>query len=104
LRSVDYRRVYERGFRVPGPYFLAFCLVRPDDAGPRIGITVPRALGKAVVRNRIKRRIRESARRQLKRLGPQWDVVFNPRRSALDAPAGDLEREVEKVFARCRAS
>ena len=90
--------------RIRSAYFLAFCLEREEETGPRIGLTVPRALGKAVVRNRIKRRMREAVRHQLSMLGPQWDVVLNPRKSVLEAPMPDLEREVDRVFERCKAS
>jgi ribonuclease P protein component len=56
------------------------------------------------VRNRIKRRLREAVRLQLDRLNPQWSIVFNPRRKALDAPTSDLQREVERLFLRCNGS
>jgi ribonuclease P protein component len=65
---------------------------------------VPRAVGKAVVRNRIRRRFREAVRLQLDRLSPQWSIVINPRRKALDAPMPDLFREVERLFRRCNGS
>ena len=65
---------------------------------------MPRALGKAVVRNRIKRRVREAVRFHLDRLKPQWSIVINPRRKALDAPLPDLQREVERLFLRCNGS
>jgi len=103
LLSSDYRRVYEEGFRVSGPYFAAFCLRRPEVHGPRIGLTVSRALGKSVVRNRLKRRIREAVRRRLFQLEAHWEIVFNPRRAALTAAFQDLEREVERLFSRCRS-
>jgi ribonuclease P protein component len=90
--------------RVPTAYFLAFCLRRNEETGPRVGLTAPRALGNAVVRNRIKRRMREAVRQRLWSLGPQWDVVFNPRSSVLDAPMPELLREVDKVFRRCKVS
>ena len=67
-------------------------------------MTVPRSVGKAVVRNRIKRRMREAVRVRLRSLAPRWDVVFNPRKSVLDAPMPNLEREVDWVFRRCKAS
>ncbi len=74
------------------------------DGGPRIGFTVPRALGGAVVRNRIKRRVREAVRLRLHQLSPQWSIVINPRRKAMDAPFPDLEREIERLFLRCNES
>jgi ribonuclease P protein component len=61
-------------------------------------------VGKAVVRNRIRRRLREVIRLRLDRLNPQWSIVFNPRRKAFDAPISELEREVEKLFLRCNGS
>jgi len=90
--------------RIPGACFLAFCLDRKTPEGPRVGFTVPRSVGKAVERNRIKRRMREAVRLQLWKLGPRWDIVFNARRAVLEAPFKDLEREVDRVFRRCNAS
>jgi ribonuclease P protein component len=63
---------------------------------------VPRALGGAVTRNRLKRRLREAVRLQLSSLGPEWDIVFNPRRAGLVAPPADLAREVDRLFKRCK--
>jgi len=104
LRSADFRRVYDEGARYSGPFFAAFYARRPECEGPKIGFTVPRALGKAVVRNRIKRRVREAVRLRLEQLNPQCEIVINPRRRVLDAPFPELEREVEKLFLRCGGS
>ena len=84
--------------------FAAFCVRETQGEGPHIGFTCPRALGKAVVRNRIKRRVREAVRLQLDRLSPQWSIVINPRRKALDAPVAELQREIERLFLRCNGS
>src|SRR5581483_6915571 len=101
LRSADFRVVYDKGTRVTCPIFAAFCLERPDRAGVRIGLTVPRAIGKAVIRNRIKRRIREAFRMHREEFGPQWDIVLNPRRAALTVPFEEIERGLGKVIAKC---
>jgi ribonuclease P protein component len=104
LRSQDFRRVYDHGARHQSPLFAAFCVREPSPGGPRIGFTVPRALGNAVVRNRIKRRFREAVRACLDGLTSPWSIVINPRRKAFDAPMPELCREVEKLFARCDGS
>jgi len=104
LRSTDFRRVYDQGSRFSCSLFAAFCLRGDGAGGPRIGFTVPRALGKAVVRNRIKRRVREAVRLRLDRLNSSWSIVINPRSKSLDAPAAELAREVERLFQRCNGS
>jgi ribonuclease P protein component len=82
-------------------YFAAFCLRMEANAPSRFGFTVPKALGKAVVRNRLRRRLREAVRTQMPLLSSNWAVVFNPRRTVLEAPFEDLCREVGRIFARC---
>ena len=86
-------------------YFAAFCLRLPGEPVPsRFGFTVPKALGKAVQRNRLRRRMREAVRSQFDRLPANWAIVFNPRRSALEASFEDLCREVGRLLARCKES
>jgi ribonuclease P protein component len=104
LRSQDFRRVYDSGSKYACSLFAAFCVREAEADGPHIGFTVPRAIGKAVVRNRIRRRVREAVRHHLDRLNPQWSIVLNPRRKAFDAPMPELRREIEKLFLRCNGS
>ena len=106
LRTADYRKVYDNGFRLSGPLFAAFCLSRTGEAsatGPRLGLTVPRAVGKAVIRNRIKRRLREAFRLHYNELSPQWDIVLNPRRAVVDATFEEIQRALGKVIERCNS-
>jgi len=102
LRSADFRAVYDHGFRVTSPFFAAFCRQREGEGdSARLGLTVPRAIGGAVVRNRIKRRLREIFRANRTQIAPCWDIVVNPRRAALDAPFTDLTRAFGKVIEKC---
>lgn len=69
--------------------------------GVRIGFTVPRALGDAVKRNRIRRRTREAVRHNYGLLstsrGP-LDVVINPKKSVLKVDFGTLSQEIARAF------
>ena len=105
----DFQRVYGASRKRFGKQMSYFFLLRPPvqpgdparDAGPggpRIGLTVGKAMGKAVDRNRIKRRMREAVRRQLPLLHSPVDVVLHPRRSVIDVDFATLEREVASVF------
>ena len=102
LRAADFRRAYNQGRRFTGRFFAAFCLRVEGADGPRFGFTVPRAFGKAVVRNRAKRRLREALRVRLPEVAPEWDIVINPRRPAIAAPVEELRREVDRLVAQCR--
>src|ERR1700682_1048867 len=103
LKSADFRKVYAEGARISGPCFAAFCLEvqRPDGEGPRLGFTVPRAFGRAVSRNRVKRRLRDALRRRLSEIDPRWDVVINPRRLALNASPQDIQQSLDRLISQC---
>jgi ribonuclease P protein component len=77
-----------------------FYLRRMDDEvnGARVGFTVSKALGGAVQRNRIRRRLREAVRLGNFSAGVAVDVVINPKRSALTADFNDLQGEIAKGF------
>jgi ribonuclease P protein component len=103
-RRPEFLRVYEKGFRTSSPYFAAVCLKVEGQAGPRVGFATPRKLGGSVVRNRLRRRLREAVRLNLERLAPEWMVVVQARGTAMEAPFEDLKREIEKLFSRCARS
>jgi ribonuclease P protein component len=97
--------VYDEGSRFSCPYFAAFCLKKVgQENGPKIGFTVTKALGKAVIRNRMKRRLREAVRLQLADLPPAWMIVMNGRRALLDGEFTAIQREVGRLFAQCANS
>lgn len=98
LHRADYRRIYDEGQKFAGPLFAAF--YRRSEAGgvARVGFTTPKALGPAVARNRIKRRLREAVRVQLPEVATGWEIVLNPRRAVLDAEFPRLEAEISRLF------
>jgi ribonuclease P protein component len=106
-KHADYQRVYRSSRKQFGRQMSYFFTVRDLDGslskGPRVGLTVGKVMGKAVDRNRIKRRMREAVRRNLPvLLGLPVDVVLHPRRSVIDLDFAVLEREVGQVFEAVR--
>ncbi len=108
-KHADYQLVYKAGRKQFGKQLAYFHAPRPADrrsatTGPRIGLTVPKALGKAVDRNRIKRRLREAVRAALPLLTSPVDVILHPRRSVIDLDFVQLKREVATVFRSIQAA
>jgi ribonuclease P protein component len=69
-----------------------------QQSGARVGFTVGRAMGGAVDRNRIKRRLREAARSKWQRLEAAVDVVVNPKKSALRADFREITQDMGRAF------
>jgi ribonuclease P protein component len=102
-KHADYQLVYKAGRKQFSKQIAYFHAMRPaerrsDTPGPRIGLTVPKALGNAVERNRIKRRLREAVRHKLDLIAAPVDVILHPRRSVIDLEFAQLEREVAQIF------
>jgi ribonuclease P protein component len=98
-KHADYQRVYRDGRRRSAGLLTYFSAPRVDaGAGPRVGFTTPRALGKAVDRNRIRRRTREAVRLHIAELTADVDLVLHPRRTVLTAEFAAIEREILRVF------
>ena len=64
----------------------------------RYGFVTSKRLGKAVVRNRVRRRLRECVRSLAAR--PGWDVVVSARARAADADFHQLRKAVVSLFVR----
>jgi len=72
-------------------------------AGPRVGLTAGKVLGKAHERNRIKRRMREALRRHVDLLPVGFDLILHPRRIVLAMEFGKLEAEIVRILHQARA-
>jgi ribonuclease P protein component len=100
LRHADFERVYKQGRRHFSASMTVFYWPRPDDkvSGLRIGFTVSRALGGAVQRNRMKRRLREAVRMTWPVVKTDADVVINPKKSLLTVDFAAIVNEVSRAF------
>ena len=103
LKHADFERVYKQGRRHFAAHVTVFYLARSGEesggvVGNRVGFTVSKALGGAVQRNRMKRRLRETVRLQGISDSVNADIVINPKRSLLMADFSELRNEIAKAF------
>jgi ribonuclease P protein component len=102
LRHADFERVYKQGKRHFSASLTAFYWFRRTETaaaqGLRVGFTVSRALGGAVQRNRMKRRLREAVRLSRPASAPDVDVVINPKKALLTVEFQALLNEVQRAF------
>lgn len=96
-RSKDFRRVQGKGRRLRAGQLLCLWLAGQGDES-RVGLTVSKKVGNAVVRNRVKRWLREGVRHERHRLPKQLDLVLIPHPDAAVAGARALRADVATAF------
>ena len=95
-----FRRLYQRGKSAAGRYVVVYCRKNGSDAN-RLGITAGSKVGKAVVRNKVRRRIREAYRLSEASYRRGYDIVVVARSRAAAAEYRDiadcLRKQSEKL-------
>ena len=92
--SLKLNHIFQRLYRTSGQAngYLVLYARRNRTAANRVGITVSKKLGKAHVRNRVRRRLREVYRLNEDRFQPGWDIVVVARTRAIQAPFDQLTK------------
>jgi ribonuclease P protein component len=98
-RSIDFKRVRRTGKSHAHPLAVLISL-RNDLPITRVGISAARSIGKAVRRNRAKRRLREAMRLLLPDIASGWDVVVIARPETADAEWNQLRTAVHELLQR----
>ena len=95
-KNSDFRRLYAKGKSAVNPYLVVYCRKNRENRN-RFGYTVSAKLGHAVVRNRVRRRLREIVRLNGARLVPGYDVVIVARSRCVDAEYRKMEEAYLKA-------
>jgi ribonuclease P protein component len=105
LRSAaDFRQAREQAPR-GWPHPLLVLYVAPNELGrTRVGITVSSRVGNAVVRNRVRRRLREALRARMDRLTPGFDLLLVARPASGRATWAELSAVLDGVLFKAGAT
>jgi ribonuclease P protein component len=105
-RSADFGATVSKGVRAVQPDLVVHALRSPDSGsgdGPRIGLVVSKAVGSAVQRHRVARRLRHVARTMINELDPADRVVIRALPGSRDAISARLEQELRSALRRARS-
>lgn len=104
-RTSEFQQLYKEGRRVAGGSIVLFGSKDPGESLPRFGVSVSRKVGKAVVRNRTKRILREAFVSLLSEVGPGWDVAICARPSISGASLVEVQEDMRRALRRlCRGT
>ncbi|MCL1848295.1 MAG: ribonuclease P protein component [Clostridiales bacterium] len=96
----DFQAVYGNHDAVAASTVVLYIKDTKMDGGPRVGFSVSKKLGGAVVRNRCRRVLQEILRRHIHEIKPGRDYVFIGRGPLAGADSACVERDVMKVLSR----
>lgn len=103
-RSTEFGATVSRGTRAAQPDLVVYLRGdQVDDTGPRIGLVVSKAVGNAVARHQVSRRLRHVARAVLPDLAPRERVVIRALPGSRTARSSRLEQQLRTALDRIRA-
>lgn len=98
-RRADFEALGRHG-RAHSTPMLVLRTLRTERAETRLGLSTPRAVGGAVERNRLRRRLRELVRERIGRIGPGWDLLLIARPASRQATYAELGTALDALLRR----
>jgi ribonuclease P protein component len=107
-RSRDFDAVYRHGRSASSRFLVLYWFDQEEPSTPRFGLSVPKSVGNAVTRNRVKRQLRELWSERLERVPAGQDYVLIVRPGVAEATAANgfewLGERVDEVLAMTKAA
>lgn len=100
VRADDYRNTVRRGRKYGAAHIVSYVVQRDDTDPVRFGFIVSKAVGNAVVRNRVRRRLKAASYEALGRTHPGTDLVIRALPASADASWTTLRSEIFGVIDR----
>ena len=97
MRRGDFDAVYRAGKRRSNSHFTVFFRANQLPHS-RFGFSIKKALGGAVVRNRIRRRVREIVRGHRQEIPAGWDIVIHPKSNVARAEFASLRTDLLRLL------
>lgn len=100
-KNLEFKNVYRSGRRWTSPFFTMY--IKKNDLGcSRLGVSVSKKVGNSVVRNKIKRRIKEIVRTNYDFIKSGWDIIFSVRPLSVNLDYATMEKEIKTLLKRGR--
>lgn len=97
-KNEDFRKVYEKGNSVATRTLVLYWDRSIHSEGPRLGVSASKRIGNAVVRNRIRRRLKALMSPLLMEMDPSLDLVIIARKPIVDTDHLILKKDLEKAL------
>ncbi len=100
-KNEDFRRVYQKKRSMANKLLIIYILKNKYGYN-RVGFTVSKKVGKSVIRNRVKRLLRESYRLNEEKILQGYDIIFIARNTASKASYKEIENAMMHLFRKMK--
>lgn len=99
-KNQDFKTVYAGNKSYAAKTLVLYCFHRQKQGEPRIGFSISKRVGNAVVRNLIKRRLRSAVLPYLNQLAKGTDYVIIGRQAIVSADFSHIQKDLDKILRR----